>query len=82
MNIHIELVKQWLADPESVTVEELNANSEAARYADDAARAANAAAIAAWEAVDAAAYAAAAATANSAADTVYWVNRYEELTDE
>ena len=30
MNEHIELVKRWLADPKSVTVEELNANADAA----------------------------------------------------
>jgi hypothetical protein len=30
MNPHIELVKKWLADPDSVTVEELRENSRAA----------------------------------------------------
>ncbi|MFZ9079254.1 MAG: hypothetical protein ACO23H_12030 [Alphaproteobacteria bacterium] len=33
MNKHIELVKKWLTDPESVTEEELQANSDAARAA-------------------------------------------------
>ena len=30
MNEHIELVKEWLADTDSVSLEELKANSEAA----------------------------------------------------
>lgn len=33
MNVYIELVKKWLADPMSVTQAELEANSEAAGYA-------------------------------------------------
>ena len=33
MNIHIELVKKWLADNDSVTFEELKANKAAARDA-------------------------------------------------
>ena len=38
MNKHIELVKKWLADPESVTRQELEDNRDAAwaAYADDA----------------------------------------------
>ena len=69
MNKHIELVKRWLADPKSVTVEELNA-ADAAEAA--AWNAVYAAAKSAWASEDAAAYATA----------LYWVRRYEELTDE
>ena len=69
MNKHIELVKKWLADPESVTQEELKANAEAA------AAYAEAYATAAWAAEDAATYAAAAAAA-------HWVKKYEEMIDD
>ena len=55
MNIHIELVKKWLADPESVSQEELKANADntaaayaAAAYAADAAEAADAYAATYW----------------------------------
>ena len=37
MNEHIELVKKWLADPDSVTFEELADNIEPARTAAEAA---------------------------------------------
>ena len=68
MNIHIELVKKWLADNDSVSQEELKDNRDAAyAAADDAAYAADAA-------YDAAAYAADAAA--------YWVKRYEELKEQ
>ena len=89
MNKHIELVKKWLADPESVSLEELKANREAARDNWDAGAtratiAAYWAADAAVEAVKAAVYWAAGATA---VETVYWRNQtityikqYEELT--
>jgi len=83
MNKHIELVKKWLADPDSVTQEELDDNRDAANsayaataysaYAADFAGAANAA-----YAADAAN---AAADARSA-DAEYWVERYEELTEQ
>ena len=36
MNKHIELVKKWLADPASVTNEELRRNAKAAVAAVDA----------------------------------------------
>ena len=36
MNEHIELVKKWLADNDSVSQEELEANAEAAWAASDA----------------------------------------------
>jgi len=75
MNKHIELVKKWLDDPESVTTEELEANADAAYAA--------AAPAAAW------AYAAACAAADASADaanaaayakyTANCVKRYDEL---
>jgi hypothetical protein len=68
MNIHIKLVKKWLADPASVSQEELKDNRTAA----------NAAANAAAYAADADAYAAA-ADAPYINDAAYWVKRYEKL---
>tara|TARA_R110000796_G_scaffold3237_1_gene12529 strand:- start:167 stop:430 length:264 start_codon:yes stop_codon:yes gene_type:complete len=76
-NKHIELVKKWLADSDSVSQQELEDSRDAAAdayWADDAADYAYAAAYAA-AAYDYAAYADAAA-----ADAAYWVKRYEELT--
>lgn len=67
MNVHIELVKKWLADNESVSQQELEDNRDAA-YA----------AWAAWAAY--AYYAADAAAYYDAADAAYWVERYEALT--
>ena len=83
MNKHIELVKKWMADKDSVTQQELSDNRASAyaayvAYAADAANAANdvAAANAAY-----AAYAYADADAAYWADkAAYWVKRYEELT--
>ena len=70
MNKHIELVKKWLADPDSVTQEELKQNcadAYAAVYAD----------------ADVAAYTAAyRAAASSAAYAAYWVERYEALEND
>ena len=91
MNKHIELVKKWLDNPESVTQEELEDN-RAAAYVDavaaayvDAVAAANAYA-AAYAAADVAAYTAADAAADVAyyaaaytAAVKHWVKRYEEL---
>ena len=85
MNIHIELVKKWLDNPDSVTQQELDdnrdaayasytyfaADSAAAYYAANAANAANSAYAAAMAADYATYY-------SAAAD--YWVKRYEELT--
>jgi len=71
MNIHIELVKKWLADPTSVTQQELEDNRAAADYA------ANAAYYAAADAAYAADYAAA-----DAAEVKHWVKRYEELKEQ
>jgi hypothetical protein len=68
MNEHIELVKKWLADPESVTKQDMEANADAA-YAAYAAAAANTAD-----------YADAALAAVNAAD--YWVKRYNELKEQ
>lgn len=72
MNKHIELVKKWLENKDSVFLEELEANAKAA------AAAANAAANAAFGA----AMAAAAAYYDYAADddAAYWIKRFEELT--
>ena len=88
MNPQIELVKKWLADPESVSLEELKANREAAEAAVEAA------AWAAWSAAESDYWAARAAwaellseAADWAVDASYWkkeaikhVDRYEELT--
>jgi hypothetical protein len=67
MNKHIELVKKWLVDPDSVSQEELKVNAADACDAYHAYRAG-------------ACYAANAAYANTAADAAYWVKRYEEFT--
>ena len=81
MNKHIELVKKWLDDPDSVTVDELKVNAYAASAASAAyAASAASAASAAYAASDFAAYAAYAAAADAAA--AYWVKKYEELTGE
>ena len=74
MNKHIELVKKWLANPESVTSQELKDNriaAYAAAYADDSYLA---------YAADAAAFAAHAYASVSFA--AYWVKRYEELKEQ
>ena len=70
-NKHIELVKKWLADKNSVSLEEL----EAARDVTYAARAAA-------EAAYAAAARDADEAAGRAADVACWIERYEELTNE
>jgi len=89
MNKHIELIKKWLAEPESVSLEELKANREAAwaaafDCAAEAAKAAYWAADAAVEAAKADIYWAADVTADAddaaywaakaAGETVYWGN--------
>ncbi len=94
MNKHIELVKKWLNNPDSVTVEELKANVDAAyaaRFYAAAYTVANAAAnaaYAAYAAADAAADAAYDDVANAAAyddaayaDAAYFVKKYEKLTE-
>jgi chemotaxis regulatin CheY-phosphate phosphatase CheZ len=75
MNKHIELVKKWLADKDSVSLKELEANSNAAKavyYYTDANDSAYYVAHAAAYAADCASY--------YAEDAVYWVKRFEELT--
>ncbi len=69
MNRHIELVEKWLADKESVSLEELRANR-------DAADAADAAAYAAYDAAYADAYA-----ADATANAEYCVKKYKELIE-
>jgi hypothetical protein len=95
MNRHIELVKKWLANPKSVTQQELQANCDAA-YADCLAKAAAAfyaTAYASYVDADSAAeatlyatlyaalYAADYAYAGDDVNAEYWVNRYEELKE-
>ena len=76
MNKHIELVKKWLDDPDSVTKEELKDNAYAA-YAAYYAYAAAA------DAADAAAYADAADAADAYAEyAAECVKKYEELIEE
>ena len=65
MNIHIELVKKWLADPKSVSKEALKANVDGAPA--DA---------------PAAYWAAYWANIGSYGSATYWVEQYEELTNE
>lgn len=78
MNKHIELVKKWLTDKDSVSQADLKANVKAASNAAyDASNAAKAAADAAYDASNAA-YDAADATS----EAIYWVERYEEMTNE
>ena len=79
INPHISLVKRWLANNDSVTLQELKDNRESA-YADGnaaetlyAASAAASAAAAAEAATEAGA---------SAADAAYWIRRYEGLTND
>ena len=83
MNIHIELVKKWLADKDSVSQQELRDN-RAAAYDADYYAAANAADDDAANAAADAAHAAANADYDDDAywadKAAYWVKRYEELT--
>jgi hypothetical protein len=81
-NKHIELVKKWLADSNSVSLEELEAARDAT-HADAAADAAYAAAANAYDAAYAnAADLAVAYAAGKAAYAAYWVKKYEELTND
>ena len=70
MNIHIELVKKWLADPTSVTQQELEDNRDAA--------------YATAEAYYATAFKAAADYAVYGADDAakHWVKRYDKIMKE
>jgi|13_taG_2_1085334.scaffolds.fasta_scaffold361205_1 hypothetical protein len=87
MNKYIELVKKWLADPKSVSLDELKANREAVEAASESAvyRSAYGAAYTAYEAAKAASEAA--ESADAVYGAAYWRNRairhikeYEELT--
>ena len=73
MNKHIELVKKWLDDPNSVTEDELKDNATEVAYLGYAAYAA------AYAAADAAADAAAYAV--PANNVEPYVKKYEELTE-
>jgi len=75
MNKHVQLVKKWLENKDSVSLEELKANKEGAY----AAKGAHYAACAAY-AFGAAAACAYACASYYADDAVYWVKRFEELT--
>ena len=81
MNKHIELVKRWLNNPESVSREELRANYMEAADTDTVS---GAEACAAYSAAHAAAEATCAFSnvgANPAIDlAAFWVGKYEELT--
>jgi|TARA_B100000787_G_scaffold169335_1_gene160257 hypothetical protein len=85
-NLHIELVKKWLADPKSVSAEELErADTAAAVAAAVSTAVANAASYAAradntkhWGEQHTAD--AAAAHAARTAHAKYWLEKYEELT--
>ena len=68
MNSHIELVKRWLADNDSVTLQELQDNFIVSAAVTDVADSVTAAAIAATE--------------GDAREVAFWVKRYEELTSE
>ena len=76
MNKHIEVVKKWLADNDSVSKKELEYNRVAAYRARAAAGRSSAHAT---DAVYQAAHAAYAAPYGASAD--YWVTQYEELTN-
>jgi hypothetical protein len=68
MNKHINLVKKWMVEPESVTQQELDDNLTAA----EAANAARQAYV----------FAAYYAHVNDAVEAKYWVKRYEELKEQ
>jgi len=83
MNKHIELVKKWLENPDSVTQEELETNSAAAANADRAADRAADAAYEAYVAIEATARAARAVAnaANWAARDADWAAAKCEASD-
>jgi hypothetical protein len=66
MNKHIELVKKWIADKDSVSQQELKENRASAYDA--------------YAAYAATASSAAAAAAADADNATYWIKRYEELS--
>ena len=67
-NEHIELIKKWLDNPESVSTEELKANAEAAYYAYYAATAPTA-------------YAGFTSSPAKKEAAHNWVKKYEEATN-
>ena len=73
MNKHIEVVKKWLNDPDSVSQKELRHN------ADDSLDTARAVSTTRWGLTDYA-FSAAWAAAFDPADAAYWVEEYEELS--
>ena len=80
MNKHIEVVKKWLADADSVTLQELREN----RLAAAAVAATNAAAVAATNAATIAATEAevsATVFLEANRDVAQWVKKYEELSN-
>jgi len=80
MNKHVELVKKWLEDKESVSLEDLKANAKVAAAAYDAAFC-DYCYDADYAHTNATAHThAAAMAADSAYDAAFWVKRYEELT--
>ena len=80
MNKHIELVEKWLADPSSVSKEELKANNNAANTAFAAAFAADRSANAVLYNADIASFAAAyGVNADSAEE---WVAKYHKSVKE
>jgi hypothetical protein len=86
-NKHMELVGKWLADNDSVTLEELKANLRAARDEartsyHDAAWIAAKAASAALASGEAARYAREAYADWAADEADHWVKRYEETTND
>jgi hypothetical protein len=81
MNKHINLVKKWLVEPESVTQQELDDNLTAATkqyYAD----ATNATYAAVFYAATYAAKAVDYDVASTAYFAKYWVEQYEELEEQ
>jgi hypothetical protein len=86
MNKHIKIVKKWLEDNDSVSLEELEANKKSATACDafyDAEAAYDVEAGYAYHAAEAAyaaAYDAEAAYYAEAANAEYWVKQYEERT--
>jgi len=83
MNKHIELVKEWLNDPSSVTREELRVNRDSAldtqakAFADNTANGA-----AYYNAYNAAYYAYVASNWNGSDIAAGYVKKYEELLEE
>ena len=75
MNIHIELVKKWLADNDSVSQEQLKDNCAASADAADAA-------YAAYDALAISAADAAYDAANAAKAAAYCVKRYDEFKEQ